>query len=515
METLAGELERRREQLFVGRAAELAALDALLDHPRKRVLYLQGMGGIGKTELLRSIARFARERDWDVVSLDARDLPRDPDELERMLSRMERLERPRLLLLDSFERLAVRERPVRERLLPALPTAWRVVMAGRECLGPAWTADSGWAELLEVIELGELSPAESRDYLRRRDVPPDRLEEIVELAGGVPLALSLASETARAVPLGELEHDPDLTETLLRQLIEQVPSPAHHRALALSAVALNTTEELLEAVLDDASPFAWLASRSFFHAGPRGIYPHDLVRHALARRIQWQHPELFYELLLDAGEYQTRRLRRRLKSEDVADIVRELTFLQAQGELAPQIARPRQASADDESPRSSYLEMSEEWLATLRGAAATPAGAGARPRRLSPGALLHAVKSALKLADRPDQLGESPLFQLALIKMRMEDVPSEVERRRQLAGFLRELARDTLQSPRDQLEREILRRTYFEPKAKQRVIAADLGMGYSTYRRHLATAIERLAAALLEQERAAWARFAAPNTDRH
>lgn len=41
--------------------------------------------------------------------------------------------------------------------------------------------------------------------------------------------------------------------------------------------------------------------------------------------------------------------------------------------------------------------------------------------------------------------------------------------------------------------RELLRRAFMEPSAKQYALAVELGIGYSTFRRHLGTAIEALA----------------------
>jgi hypothetical protein len=667
-------LERSRERLFVGRETELAALERFLDGERRRVFHVQGMGGIGKTELLRAFARTAKARGWEVAELDARDLPRTADAVGAALLGAGARDARRLVVLDSFELLSALEQPLRDKLLPALPARWRIVLAGREHLGSAWTADPGWSEHLEVLELGELSPDEGRDYLGRKQVAPDRVEEVLELAGGVPLALALVAEAVGETGPGELEADPDLTEAMVQRLVDQVPSPAHHRALATSALVLHTTEELLAATGGDPALFDWLASRPFFHRGARGIYPHDLVRRMLTRRLRWRQPELFVELIVAAGEHQARRLRSQLGSEAAGDTTRELMFIMSQsavpmvvdsyyryrstelrvedwpvleaiiaaqagptaighlrrwrehpafeyfaarrGDLALEgffvgirldrlspaeagsvpgvdvfsdrfgpFDRPcpyvwmwgdrraghgvsatqtlamdwiaSQLLAEPGSPRSAmavqdgndwihtdmqtsprpvaecafelgetryvvihraheassplewYLDMVHEWLEMLRGAAGSspPAGGPAA------GAILDALKSALRQADRPDLLGDSALLELHVLAERAAYAGSKLERGRALAGYLRELARDTLQSPRDEVAYQILERTYFEPAAKQRAVAAELGLGYSTYRRHLATTIERLADALLQHELAARARSAPRDRD--
>ena len=675
METLERQLEGLRERLFVGRANELSALDALLFGERARVLCVQGMGGIGKTELLRAFARLAREREWEVARIDARDVLPTAEAVGAALLGSGSRDRPHLVLLDSFELLSAVERPLRERVLPALPATWRIVLASRQRLSPAWAADPGWRELLETVELGELSYAEARDYLERKRIDPERIGEVVDLAGGVPLALALASDAVGVTAPGELEDDPNVIEALLPQLIDRAPSPAHHRALAVSALVLHTTEEVLEGAVGGGSVsalFDWLASRPFFHADARGIYPHDLVRHALIRRIKWRRPDLFIELVLAAGEYQVRRLRRQLGTDAAADTAREAQFLLGHGDLSPlmvdgfyryqaaelrpedwpvvdeivtdqagpeavghlhtwrdhpafeihavrraqgelegffsafQVHRlsPEQAHAipgvgvfvhhfgpfdrpvpylwlwggrqtgQDVSPTQScamqwianqilahldaahsacavqegldwihtgtvrtspkpvpecafelgparyvvlhkahvepplewFLDMVDEWLEMLRGAGGTNVSDGAHSRTLSTGQLLHELKQALKQADRPLDLVGSGLFDLTFVAERTAGAPTRLERGRALVELLRELARETFESSRDQVHHRVLVRTYFEPAAKQQAVAAELNLGYSTYRRYLATAVERLAAALLEHEIGARAR---------
>jgi hypothetical protein len=58
---------------------------------------------------------------------------------------------------------------------------------------------------------------------------------------------------------------------------------------------------------------------------------------------------------------------------------------------------------------------------------------------------------------------------------------------------LHETARELSRSPQEPTSYQVLERAYFRPGGKQAAAAADLGMGYSTFRRHLSRAIGRLA----------------------
>src|SRR4051812_13583788 len=90
---------------FVGRVAELEKLEDLLaPEPARRVVFVHGPGGIGKSTLLRELARRATVRGFDVVLADARDLDPVPGELEEAIEPAYASTRP-LLILDTWERM--------------------------------------------------------------------------------------------------------------------------------------------------------------------------------------------------------------------------------------------------------------------------------------------------------------------------------------------------------------------------------------------------------------------------
>jgi hypothetical protein len=110
------------------------------------------------------------------------------------------------------------------------------------------------------------------------------------------------------------------------------------------------------------------------------------------------------------------------------------------------------------------------------------------------------VKAALKVVCQPDLLSKSPLVELALVRERCPDL-SERRRARALAQLLRDEAARFRELARDEHYADVLERAYFRPVTKLVVAADELGMGYSTFRRHLGVAVRRLAANLRARER--------------
>jgi hypothetical protein len=306
--TLGDLLAARRRRRFVGRTSEVELFQLGLESPDPPflLLHIHGPPGIGKTSLLDVLAGLAADAGARVVRLDGRDLVPSPPAVLQALGVLEVPEEEgaiaglsnsgRLVVLfDTYERLSPLDDWVRTRLLPRLPATALTVVAGRTPPDSAWRADPAWRELLRVVSLRNLSPEESRQYLQTCGVDPDRQEQLVELAHGHPLGLSLLADVV--VRGGEAAADPltpDLVGTLLQRFVEIVPSGLHRRALEVCAPARVTTEALLREVLglEDAHElFTWLRELSFVESGPEGVFPHDLARDALEADLRWRDPE--------------------------------------------------------------------------------------------------------------------------------------------------------------------------------------------------------------------------------
>ncbi|MFD6292054.1 ATP-binding protein [Streptomyces sp. NPDC060205] len=297
-ERMADLLDIAHNRNFVGRVEETNLFrTALRGGPGEPVLLLvHGPGGIGKTTFLQHCARLSRAAGRPVVWLDSRNIVPRPDAFAEAAAEVATLTRP-VLFVDTCERLRDMQGWLRDSYLPRLPGGALIVLAGRLPFEPQWQAGLGWGELARTILLRDLAPGDAMALLERRGVDQDRRAPLHAFAGGHPLALRLAAAVALRA---ESNHDPatwaptpEVVETLLAELIGEVPSTAHRRALEICAYALTTTEGLLEAVLGEEAPqlFAWLRVLPFIEAGPDGLYPHDVVRDILERDLRWRNPE--------------------------------------------------------------------------------------------------------------------------------------------------------------------------------------------------------------------------------
>lgn len=274
---LRGRLQAARSRAFVGRKEELAAFDEALCGGG--VLYVHGPGGVGKSALLRCFAQRAVEAGRSVVSLDGQVLEPSAFPAESLAD-----ERA-VLLVDAFECLHGMETWFREHLLPALPAGALVVVAGRTPPDLTWQADPAWADVLRVIELGDLEPMDADAFLESRGVPSGRRDPVLAFAGGHPLALAAASHTGPT---------PEVIASLLDHVVGDVPSAAHLQALEVCAHTYRSTQDVLRAVLpgeDSAALFSWLRRLPFVESGPLGLYPRDVVRAILDADLRWRDPQ--------------------------------------------------------------------------------------------------------------------------------------------------------------------------------------------------------------------------------
>ena len=317
MDRLVDRLRSRAAQHFVGRATELALLDQSLatEPPPVPVFVVHGPGGVGKTSLLERARALAASHGIDSLRLDARDIEPTPAGFLRALGGALGLApehadlRPvleaiagsprRLLVVDTFERIAHLEAWLRESFIAELPDTTRVLIAGRHTPDAAWRTDPVWREGARVLGLRNLDSDECARLLQARGIAAPRHARLVEISHGHPLALTLLADVVAATGEVPAELGRDVVRELAERFGAQAPTDLHRRALEVCAHARVTTEDLLAAVVDPERAgelFDWLASLSVVESGPSGLFPHDLVREAIDDELHWRRPERHREL---------------------------------------------------------------------------------------------------------------------------------------------------------------------------------------------------------------------------
>jgi hypothetical protein len=291
---------------FVGRREELALFRSALGPGRPfTLLHVHGPGGVGKTTLLRELARLAREAGRPVVALDGRDIPPSPSGFLRALgdalARRAQAEPPApeppgdaVVLVDTYELLSALDGWLRQTLLPSWPAGVLVAVAGREAPALAWTTDIAWSPLTRVLRLANLAPEEGRAFLRVRGVSPANHARVLAFTHGHPLALALVADLLRQRPgLGAFDpaEAPDIVGHLSGLFLEAVSGDGHREAVDACAVARVTTLPLLVHLLGEErgpAAFEWLRRQSFVESGPRGLVPHELVREVVIADARWR-----------------------------------------------------------------------------------------------------------------------------------------------------------------------------------------------------------------------------------
>jgi hypothetical protein len=293
--------ERRRR--FVGRTAELTLFAAALaaDRPPFAVLHVNGVGGVGKSALLRMFVEQAAAASRAVTLVDGHHVQPNRSSFVAALG-VARVHEPLVVLVDSYELLDSLDSWLREQFVADLPEGSIVVLASRR--GPAgWRDDPGWRGLSRTLKLDNLSPVDSAAYLVEAGAPEGIRESVVARTGGHPLALGLAVDLLAGRDIGHLDEllraAPDVLATLTTRLLDTAPDNLHRVALAACAVARFTTEASLRAALqhdDVRQVFEWLRDLSCIEQGPRGLYPHDLARDVLEADLRWRDEALYWQL---------------------------------------------------------------------------------------------------------------------------------------------------------------------------------------------------------------------------
>ena len=301
---MADRISAARRRGFVGRVAELQMFTTLLQSadPLVAVLFVHGPPGVGKSTLLRRFAAVCDEAGVAVLAIDARDTPPTIQALRYRLAPLLVEDAPQVrtvVLLDGYELLADSDARFREEIAPQLPADTLLIIGGQYPPSTGWRTDPGWADLVRVLNLQNLSPSECHAYLSGRGVRETLYDRAVDFTHGHPLALALVGEVLKNRGTFTPDQSSDVIGELVGTLIRDAPTAAHRQALDAAGQVRVMTEPLLAALLDipDASElFGWMRGLPFVDPGPLGLHLHDLARNVLASDLRWRQPDRYVQV---------------------------------------------------------------------------------------------------------------------------------------------------------------------------------------------------------------------------
>jgi len=328
-------VEEARGYGLVGRERELERLASGLADGGPVVTFVYGAPGVGKSALLAAFAAHATVEGIDVVGIECRDVEPTPrafldafgralvseplDDLERLSAALVSRGGPVVITLDTYERLRLLDRWVREELVGALPSGCRLVMAGRDAPLPEWSLSVPTPAFFAQLSLGRLDDADVIAFLRDAGVADHAAERLGRLSRGHPLTLRLAAAAALAHPGLDIEEQaaPAVFEALTRLYVADLPAPTR-RALDAASVVRRVTLALLAGMLTDDSAeraFEHLANLPFVEVARDGLVLHEALQEAIARRLRATDPER-YRRYRAAAWRQLRREARAITHEE-------------------------------------------------------------------------------------------------------------------------------------------------------------------------------------------------------
>lgn len=268
-------LEDVRSRHFVGRRAELALLESVLEGATRRLVWVAGRGGIGKSFLVERACARLHARGKVVLRIDAEQLERAPEAVQR---------EARLcpdggaLVFENFESCEGLWAWWKQSLLPELLPRVSVVVCSRLPSPPEWWFDPAWALAAVRLSLEGLPKSDALALAARLGVPEERAAAITESSDGHPLTLRLLAD-------GDGGSTGPLLEAAVHAWLTRCSSDEQVDTLRVGMLTQWLTETLLADVLRLRRSKArrlcrWLETQPFVSSTKLGFRIHPLVAEA-------------------------------------------------------------------------------------------------------------------------------------------------------------------------------------------------------------------------------------------
>lgn len=249
------------------------------------LLQIHGLPGIGKSALLVAAAARLDAAGTPCRLIDGRLVEPTPQGV------LEALGGPvdgGVLLIDHFDSLRLLDGWFRAVFLPSLPATVRIVLAGVDPIGPAWTREPGWGDLVRTRLIGPIGADGAEQILRDLGVDPGLRPALVERAHGHPLALRMLAQT----PFEGASADAALLP-LSREVLAR--SEDLRPWLEAASSVRRLTQPILRALgcPDPEAVYRCLEASPLMEALEDGLSMREPVRRAVAGAFRASEPDRF------------------------------------------------------------------------------------------------------------------------------------------------------------------------------------------------------------------------------
>lgn len=323
MQKLAEILDLERNRLFVGRKSELGHVQDWLKNVQAptEVLFLSGIGGVGKSALILQFISLARQEGVITVWLDGRACTDSPAGFMEALhhsymsnpqashtsdSAFQQLmttipARKTVLCIDNYEALQRIEGWLREVFLSSLPaTNLLVVLAARQDLSSGWAGDLAWSSRCKSIHLGAFSREEALHYLQQRGWnDTNEMNQLISHSRGLPLAMALFVDQLRQ-PKAQLGSSTwPVSMQISADMLREAASDEFKDLIDILCIVPHATPEWLGRFLGaplTSVELQRICQLSFIRPAVGGIALHDVARTFLIQDLRLREPERYKAL---------------------------------------------------------------------------------------------------------------------------------------------------------------------------------------------------------------------------
>jgi len=295
---------------FFGREKELAFLRQIRLQDGPDVIGIYGLAGIGKSWLLDQFLKRLAETNQQSVFFDCQLIEPTPSaflfalgqqlaikvtSIEQLITALEQITTPILLILDQFESFRLLDTWLRCDFMSKLQSKIRLVFAGRIKPNNQWLIHCPKNCVFMSLRLETLSVIEAKAYLSAVGLGEDSASIINQFAEGHPLALRLASVAILEQPARQINtvSFDNTIQTLADYFVDDIKNPKLRQAIEATATVRRVSETVLAGMLDvaDASEiYHQLTEIEFIERRSDGLSLHDVLKNAIVFSLKAKSP---------------------------------------------------------------------------------------------------------------------------------------------------------------------------------------------------------------------------------